>query len=158
MKKIQSICSAEAELMSTRRRRGHAIKDAVVVLRSFNEKIADYNTSHPIHGSLGCTLQNYIKSGIGGIAHYVETDIKSKASYHGIANGWVVNGNKVKTPFGDGIVKEIIEGTLVKDLLGDGKLAEKSIRMNINESLVNKCRNTGSQSYSLRIIPPLELL
>jgi len=41
MEKIQSLCTTEADLVPTRQRRGHLMKDAVMTLKSCGKKMTD---------------------------------------------------------------------------------------------------------------------
>mmetsp|Transcript_5767 Transcript_5767/g.12207 ORF Transcript_5767/g.12207 Transcript_5767/m.12207 type:complete len:852 (-) Transcript_5767:1139-3694(-) len=156
MKKIQSIHANEADLISTRRRRGNAVKDAIMVLKSYGDKIRDKKGVFPVSCTEGFNFEgNNIRSGIGGIAPYIEAGTQQETPLNGVANGWIIPGNKVRTPYGCGVVIEVVEATLIKDYEGDGDLVRsmESVFVNIGDSLQSIDKNSGDQSYSIQIIP-----
>lgn len=99
----QAKCIKAADLLTSKtRNRGVArgsnvIKDVLSVLKART----DY-TKEPISGESSAGDEN-TSVGIGGISH---------AGFSGLASGWLLPGDKVSSPYGDGVVVQSFGATL----------------------------------------------
>jgi len=152
MEKIQSSYTTETDLVPTLPRRGSVMKDAVMKLQNqggemTDEKKCPANFGPEVFGSK-INLKDVIDD-----TKYIESVSQTHTTSKMSSNRRIVPGNKVRTSYGNGIIKDIIGTTAIKNYKQNGSRSQ-SVHVHLTDFLQINEKKSCNRSYTIQIVPP----